>query len=190
MSKNPFKQQRQSGGGATGDAKTPSKTKGGRSPRASATRSGFKRAVKKATRTMELMREACAPYNWSRASWNLMVGEHMVLDPKQGAASDSVTYSDVLQRKVTGLLYITNFQLRFYPSRHVKVPASFFRVPLATIARIEVPDQDNKSSPANSAPLRLHCKDGEFFNHPLSLCHLYFRDVVVTSQWCSTDLCV
>jgi hypothetical protein len=32
---------------------------------------------------MEIMREACEPYDWNRADWKLMVGEQMLLDPKQ-----------------------------------------------------------------------------------------------------------
>ena len=72
---------------------------------------------------MELMREACKPYDWSRARWKLLIGEQMLLDPKQGGGggggggeSDAkVMYKDELGRTVGGVIYVSTFQLRFYP---------------------------------------------------------------------------
>ena len=72
-------------------------------------------------------------------------------------------YKDELNRTVAGLVYVSTFQLRFYPERHVKIPASFFRVPLATIARIEVPEEDNNNNTAaTSSQIHLFCKDGVY----------------------------
>ena len=50
---------------------------------------------------MDLMRAACADYDWSRSSWELLVGESFLLDPSaEDSAAAPTIFKDELGRKV------------------------------------------------------------------------------------------
>lgn len=106
------------------------------------------------------MREACQPYDTTPGAWKLRVGESFLLNPQPDNKADEMVYRDELNRPLKGHIYVTTFQLRFYPTQNVKIAASFFRVPLGTIEQIIVQDDTSlNASSYSSANIILRCKD-------------------------------
>jgi hypothetical protein len=144
-------------GPGDGRPRPPAATKGG------ASAPPAKKPAKTLAKTAELMREACAPYDASRASWRLRVGESFLLNPAIDSKEDEVQYrNDGVHRPVRGHVCVTTFQMRFYPAQHLKIAASFFRMPLGTIEQITVLDDTAPmaaESPNTPATIIIKCKD-------------------------------